>query len=75
MRQTTFTEFRNNAKEFFDLVEKGESIEILRRGKAIACLVPYKQAKKVPIWNKKVSMKLGRISMSDIILEERSKAS
>ena len=40
MRQVAFTEFRNNAKIFFDLVETGESVRILRNGKPIADIVP-----------------------------------
>ncbi len=37
---TTFTELRNNAKAFFDAVEKGETVRVFRSGKAIAQIVP-----------------------------------
>ena len=40
MRQVAFTELRNNAKVYFDLVETGESVRILRNGKPIADIVP-----------------------------------
>jgi len=36
MRETTFTELRNQAKQFFDLVESGEIVRVLRNGKPIA---------------------------------------
>ena len=39
---TTFTELRNNAKAFFDAVEKGETVRVFRSGKAIARIVPIK---------------------------------
>ncbi len=40
MKTVTFSEFRNNARKFFDVVEAGESIEIYRHGKPSARLVP-----------------------------------
>lgn len=40
MKTATFTEFRNNAREFFDAVEKGEIVEIYRHGKPVAILSP-----------------------------------
>jgi len=40
MKTVTFTEFRKNASEVLDLVENGESIRVLRHGKAIAKIVP-----------------------------------
>ena len=36
MRQATFTEVRNHAKTYFDIVESGESRRVLRNGKPIA---------------------------------------
>ena len=32
MRQATFTEVRNHAKQYFDIVESGESVRVLRNG-------------------------------------------
>jgi hypothetical protein len=40
MKTLTFTEFRKNASRILDLVEKGESIRVLRHDKAIAKIVP-----------------------------------
>lgn len=40
MKQATFTELRNHAKQYFDIVESGESVRVLRNGKPIADIVP-----------------------------------
>lgn len=40
MPDATFTEFRNHAKVWFDRVEAGQTVRILRRGKPIAELHP-----------------------------------
>jgi prevent-host-death family protein len=40
MRQATFTDVRNHAKTYFDIVESGESVRVLRNGKPIADIVP-----------------------------------
>jgi len=40
MKTVSFTDFRNNASSFLDLVEKGEEIEIQRHGKVVARIVP-----------------------------------
>ena len=40
MKIVSFTEFRNNASSFLDLVEKGEEVDIQRHGKVVARLVP-----------------------------------
>lgn len=40
MRQATFTEMRNHAKQYLDMVESGESVRVLRNGKPIADIVP-----------------------------------
>lgn len=36
MRETTFTELRNHAKSYFDLVEAAEVVRVLRHGRPIA---------------------------------------
>ena len=73
MKHATFTELRNHAKEFFDFVEAGESVRILRKGKPIADIVPV--AHETPSWKRRVAHPLvldgGKIS--DLILEERGK--
>ncbi len=71
MKQATFTELRNNAKQFFDLVEAGKSVRILRNGKPIADIVPI--APEVPSWKRRVAQPLLLDSgmISDLILEDR----
>ena len=40
MKQASFSELRNNARHFFDLVEAGIPVRILRNGKPIADIEP-----------------------------------
>ena len=71
MKTVSFTDFRNNASSFLDLVEKGEEVEIQRHGKTIARLVPPVSRKK-PAW-KKPGLKLvtKAPSLSKAVLEDR----
>lgn len=71
MRQATFTEVRNHAKTYFDLVEAGESVRVLRNGKPIADIVPV--AADLPSWKrcKAQPLVLDGVSVSRMILEER----
>lgn len=39
MKQATFIEVRNHAKQYFDLVALGETVRVLRNGKPIADIV------------------------------------
>ncbi len=38
-----FTELRNSARQYFDKVEKGKSYVIVRKGKPIAKVIPFKE--------------------------------
>jgi prevent-host-death family protein len=71
MRQATFTELRNHAKEYFDIVEAGETLRIVRNGKPIADIIPLPQD--LPSWKRRVAQPLiiDGVSLSRIILEER----
>jgi len=71
MRQATFTEVRNHAKEYFDLVESGESVRVLRNGKPIADIVPIPAD--LPSWKRRLAQPLvvPGVSVSRMILEER----
>jgi prevent-host-death family protein len=40
MKPVTFSELRNNAKKYFDTVERGETLEVFRHGKPVAILMP-----------------------------------
>ena len=72
MQQTTFTELRNNAKQFFDLVESGEAVRVLRNGKPIAYIVPV--APDLPSWKRRSvqPLVLDQVAISQLILDERS---
>jgi prevent-host-death family protein len=71
MKIVSFTDFRNNASSFLDLVEKGEEVEIQRHGKTIARLVPP-VSRKEPSW-KQPGLKLvtKAPSLSKAVLEDR----
>jgi antitoxin (DNA-binding transcriptional repressor) of toxin-antitoxin stability system len=71
MKQAAFTELRNNAKLFFDQVEAGETIRIMRNGKAIADIVPIAQV--LPSWKRRTASPLvvSGASLSKLILEYR----
>lgn len=75
MRQATFTEVRNHAKEFFDLVESGESVRVLRNGRPIADIVPIPAD--LPSWKRRTAQPLvvAGVSVSRMIVEERESTS
>jgi prevent-host-death family protein len=72
MRTVTFTQFRNNASGVLDLVERGESIRLLRHGKAIAKIVPADVREVKPAW-KRPGLRLvtAGASLSKAVLEDR----
>lgn len=71
MKQVTFTEVRNHAKQYFDIVESGESVRVLRNGKPIADIVPV--LADLPSWKRRKAQPLilDGVSISRMILEER----
>jgi antitoxin (DNA-binding transcriptional repressor) of toxin-antitoxin stability system len=71
MKQATFTEVRNQAKLYFDLVESGETIRVLRNGKPIADIVPV--VAELPSWKRRTvqPLLLDGVSVSRVILEDR----
>jgi len=75
MKQATFSEFRNHAKQYFNIVESGEPVRIVRNGKPIVDIVPLQQD--LPSWKRSVSQPLilDGVSLSRIILEERETSS
>jgi len=72
MRQATFTEVRNHAKQYFDLVEAGEAVRVLRNGKPIADIVPVMAD--LPSWKRRQAqpLVLDGVSVSRMILDERA---
>ena len=71
MKQATLTEARNNTKQYFDIVESGESVRVLRNGKPIADIVPV--LTDLPSWKRRRAqpLVLDGVSVSRMILEER----
>jgi antitoxin (DNA-binding transcriptional repressor) of toxin-antitoxin stability system len=71
MKQATFTEVRNHAKQYFDLVAAGESVRVLRNGKPIADIVPI--VADLPSWKRRKAqpLVLDSVSVSRMIIEER----
>ena len=76
MKTVTFTEFRRNASGVLNLVERGETIRVLRHGKAIARIVPVEPQDAKPAW-KRPGLRLVRAGapLSRAVLEERRSAS
>jgi antitoxin (DNA-binding transcriptional repressor) of toxin-antitoxin stability system len=71
MREASFTEFRSQAKHYFDLVESGEVVRVLRNGKPIAEIHPIPHD--LPSWKRRPArpLVLGGTSVSSLILEDR----
>ncbi|MEQ1622102.1 MAG: prevent-host-death protein [Methylococcales bacterium] len=71
MKQATFTEVRNHAKQYFDIVESGESVRVIRNGKAIADIVQIMAD--VPSWKRRKAQPLilDGVSISKMILQDR----
>lgn len=71
MKQATFTDLRNHAKHYFDLVETGESVRIVRNGKPVADIVPI--AADLPSWKRRTAqpLVLDSVALSRLILDER----
>jgi antitoxin (DNA-binding transcriptional repressor) of toxin-antitoxin stability system len=71
MKQATFTDIRNHAKQYFDIVESGESVRVIRNGKAIADIVPV--IADVPSWKRRKVQPLiiDGVSISEMILQDR----
>jgi len=69
MRQATFTEIRNQAKQFFDAVEAGETVRVLRNGKPIADIVPI--IADLPSWKRRKAQPLilDGVDVSRMIIE------
>lgn len=52
MQQTTFSEFRRHAKDYFDEVERGDVVRVYRNGRPIADIVPIPSVD--PAWKRPV---------------------
>lgn len=72
MKDATFTELRNQAKHFFDLVEAGEIVRVLRNGKPIAEIHPI--ARDLPSWKRRPArpLQVAGTPVSEMILQDRA---
>ena len=69
------TDFRAQIKHYFELVEKGELVRIIRNGKPVADIIPVQSDKKIQSWKTPgVKIKLKNISITQEILNDREKA-
>lgn len=71
VQDVTFTELRNHAKAYFDLVEAGETVRVLRNGKPIAQIHPIQPD--LPSWKRRQArpLAIGGEQISRLILEGR----
>lgn len=70
MRETTFTELRNHAKDYFDAVEAGDTVRVFRNGKPIAEIVPVRSG--IPSWKRQTApLTVKGLSLSREILGDR----
>ena len=73
MLETTFTELRSHAKDYFDAVQAGDTVRVFRNGKAIAEIVPV--SPDVPSWKRQaLPLTVKGLSLSQEILEDRTDA-
>jgi antitoxin (DNA-binding transcriptional repressor) of toxin-antitoxin stability system len=80
MHTLALSEFRANASAMIDLVEKGETVRILRHGKAVAELVPCKvdTSVKTPHWKLPIEplthQRTDGKTISQLVIEDRKNA-
>lgn len=73
MRETTFTELRNNAKAYFDAVENGETVRIYRNGKPVAEIVPIRA--EPASWKRRATpLTIKGLLLSEEILRDRDES-
>jgi prevent-host-death family protein len=72
VKTISFTEFRRNASDVLDLVEKGATIHVTRHGKAIAKIVPAESRGSELAWKRPGLRLVAKgASISRAILDER----
>ncbi len=74
MEYLQFTEFRNQAKKYFDEIERGARFTIIRKGKPVAEIFPFN--KKTAGWKrpvKKARLK-GDLTTTEILRRERDES-
>jgi len=75
MKMVTFTEFRQNAATYFDAVEQGETIKVLRHGKPVAEIIPASDEERILSWKQPgLRLSVKGASLSREILKERKRS-
>ena len=75
MQKTNTTDFRSHVAHYLAIVENGEQVVIMRHGRAIAKLTPMSTETKKPSWQQPaLQLKIKGLSLSKVILDERSKS-
>lgn len=71
MQEVTFTEFRNHAKRYFELVGQGETVRIYRNGRPAGDLVPV--SSHTPAWKNppKARLTLKDLRLSEEVIADR----
>ena len=71
MHETTFSHLRNQARHYFDLVESGEVVRVLRNGRPIAEIHPIPAG--LPSWKQRPARPLtvNGVEIGRLIVEER----
>ncbi|MDZ4253340.1 MAG: type II toxin-antitoxin system prevent-host-death family antitoxin [Sulfuritalea sp.] len=73
MQETTFTELRNHAKDYFDAVEGGDTVRVFRNGKPIAEIVPIRAG--IPSWKRQATpLTVKGVSLSQELLNDRTES-
>lgn len=73
MREATIADLRKHTREYFDSVENGEVIRILRRGRPVAEIVPVRRD--VPSWKRPVDrLVVSGLSLAEEVLRDREKS-
>lgn len=71
MHEATFSELRSQAKHFFDLVEAGQVVRVLRNGRPIAEIHPIPSG--LPSWKQRAArpLTISGAEIAKLIIEER----
>ncbi|MDP1611883.1 MAG: type II toxin-antitoxin system Phd/YefM family antitoxin [Sulfuritalea sp.] len=73
MQETTFTELRKHAKDYFDAVEGGDTVRVFRNGKPIAEIVPIRSG--IPSWKRQATpLTVKGIWLSRELLNDRNES-
>ena len=73
MKEATFTELRNNARKYFDSVERGDTVRIYRNGKPIAEIVPIRNG--TASWKRSPTpLTIKGLALSREILKDRKRS-